>query len=60
MGPSVVRAESNRPEADELDPAFDRSQLSTILDAISADLPEGYSGGQLPIYGFEWFELSGG
>ncbi len=55
-----MRAESNRPEADELDPAFDRSQLSTILDAISADLPEGYSGGQLPIYGFEWFELSGG
>ena len=48
----------NRPEVDE--PSFDLSQLSTILEAISADLAQGFSGGQLPVRGLEWFELPGG
>ena len=47
----------NEPMVEESDPSLDRSMLPGILDAIRADLGEGYSGGRLPIAGLEWFVL---
>jgi len=49
-----------KPNAEEFDPSFDRSRLTAILEAIAADLTQGHSGGQLPVDGLEWFELSSG
>jgi hypothetical protein len=46
------------PSVKDMHPSFNSALAKDIISAIHKDLMEGYSGGQLPERGLEWFELT--